>query len=396
MKIIMKKTMKKMLNKVLIASFLGILFAFPVLAEEMVGFHVEFEADPLFSNANLLPGDSVSRWVKVYNYTGETISVATEAINWDGFPNSSDIPEYDLSRALEISIKKGENTLHGPVSLFDFYKIGETYFDDIPDNSTVEYDFEVSFPEEKGNYWQEKTTYFDILVGRQGEGGASSGGGIIRGLIIKEPLEVTIVGETTAVIEWETSYASTSSVIYDDEPGQFNLAEGEPKYGYEWIEEGDDSGNSKVISHKVTIEGLNPGTTYYYRCISHGSLALSKEYSFTTLGEGDLEYSAENSLETKQTPSGSTGDQFAGDYVSISSNSGNSVAVGNQEESEELEEEENSEDAEKESNKNNSYLASLLDWFKNQNSLWILILIPIAIIFLLFLFKKKKQESQNL
>ena len=34
----------------------------------------------------------------------------------------------------------------------------------------------------------------------------------------------------------------------------------------------------------MTITGLTPGTTYYYRCISHGSLAISDEYRFTTKG----------------------------------------------------------------------------------------------------------------
>ncbi len=34
----------------------------------------------------------------------------------------------------------------------------------------------------------------------------------------------------------------------------------------------------------MNVTGLELGKTYYYRCISRGSFAISAEYSFTTLG----------------------------------------------------------------------------------------------------------------
>jgi hypothetical protein len=39
----------------------------------------------------------------------------------------------------------------------------------------------------------------------------------------------------------------------------------------------------KALSHAVTLTGLIPGTTYYYRAVSRGSLAVSQSYSFNTL-----------------------------------------------------------------------------------------------------------------
>ncbi|MDO8436461.1 MAG: hypothetical protein Q7S82_03770, partial [bacterium] len=33
---------------------------------------------------------------------------------------------------------------------------------------------------------------------------------------------------------------------------------------------------------------LTPSTTYYYRAVSHASLAISREYSFTTLGVKEI------------------------------------------------------------------------------------------------------------
>lgn len=74
---------------------------------------------------------------------------------------------------------------------------------------------------------------------------------------------------------------STSRVIYDTEPGKFLFSAGEPKYGYSYYVDGDDSGFEKVTEHKVTIIGLTPGQTYYYRVVSHASPAtVGQEKSF--------------------------------------------------------------------------------------------------------------------
>ena len=139
---------------------------------------VNFIPDPLFNAGNFLPGDSRTGEVEVINGTNETKRIATEAINYpkDIFGN---VPDDDLSRALTIVIQEknvdgdlyGGSSPTGARTLFDFYKNGETYLSSVFANGTEEYEFVISFPESEGDYWQGKTTEFDIKVGFQGEEG---------------------------------------------------------------------------------------------------------------------------------------------------------------------------------------------------------------------------------
>ena len=102
---------------------------------------VEFENDPLFKNANIMPGDSVVRWMKVTNNSGETMPIAIEAINFPGFPNIGDVPSDDLSRALMVVIGlSGNNDLYGGTTgektLFELYQDGVTYLSDVANGAT--------------------------------------------------------------------------------------------------------------------------------------------------------------------------------------------------------------------------------------------------------------------
>ena len=100
---------------------------------------------------------------------------------------------------------------------------------------------------------------------------------------------IELVAETSATITWTTSYKSTSQVIYATEGEVHTLDLNDyrgtpPKYGYvRTTLEYDEV--PKVKNHSVTITDLNPGTTYYYRTVSHGSLAVGEEHAFTTPGE---------------------------------------------------------------------------------------------------------------
>jgi len=279
-------------------------FAVPVLAQTETnnGLEVEFERSPLFQVENFLPGETVQRWIKVTNHTSQSQRVAIEAINYPGFPDSDNIPEDDLSRALLVVIREKEgNDLYGgstgEKTLFDFYQAGEIYLSDINSEATKTYEFEVIFPVEEKDEWQGKSTSFDILIGFQGtEGGISSGGGVSEGnsrsgggggvppgltITQESVIEVT---ENTATITWLTSYQSTSQVIYDTQSKRFDLNAGAPNYGYAYSKIGDDTNKEKVVSHQVTLTGLSPGTTYYFRCVSAASPpTISREYSFTTL-----------------------------------------------------------------------------------------------------------------
>lgn len=76
------------------------------------------------------------------------------------------------------------------------------------------------------------------------------------------------VNVTTSSITliWDTNEPATSRVIYDTvSHGSDGTA---PNYGYAFSTIED---SNKVTSHSVTITGLSPGTTYYFRTVSHGS-----------------------------------------------------------------------------------------------------------------------------
>ena len=367
--------MNKIFKIILITSITifsaGLLFIPSTQAIELPPLFVEFEYKPLFNEADFKPGDSVTRWVEVFNNSGETKPIATEAINYPGFPNPGNVPNDDLSRALSIIIReKGGSDLYGgstgEKTLFNFYQNGETYLSDIENGSNKVYEFEIGFPSEKENEWQEKTTTFDILIGFQGgggmgvcgngvkegveqcdgtdlglggqtctglgysggtlscnlscnfdtsnctgTGGGGGGGGLPPGLtILGESVEATNTGETSVTIIWTTSYFSTSQVIYgaQGEAHTLNLSDNTgtpPKYGYAHTTAEHDT-SPKVISHSVTIYGLSSGTTYYCRAVSHASLAISREFTFTTLGVKEIGEIGEGILppEEEITPGG--------------------------------------------------------------------------------------------
>jgi hypothetical protein len=178
----MKTKMFQKLKKIfyLSALFLGLFFASSAFAAGDL--LVQFESQPLFSDANFLPGNTVTRWVRVTNNTTETKYIATKAMNYSG---------DDLSRSLNITIKENGGVSLYSKTLLDFYNDGEIYLSNIGPGAFKEYDFEISFPGDAGNSWQGKTTGFDIGVGSQGQiqpqtYGSDSGGGSSGGVVNDE------------------------------------------------------------------------------------------------------------------------------------------------------------------------------------------------------------------
>ncbi len=112
---------------------------------------------------------------------------------------------------------------------------------------------------------------------------SSSGGGgsvVVQGLSITNEVK-TEVKERSVTITWTTSHFATSRVIYDIVSGKFDADGPLPSYGMAYYKEGDDSGLEKVTGHSVTLTDIVPGTVYYYRTVSVGSLIISQEKSFT-------------------------------------------------------------------------------------------------------------------
>lgn len=167
------------------------------------------------------------------------------------------------------------------------------------------------------------------MIGFQGtEGGISPGAGggtggyLPPGLTIpKESIKTTIT-ETSVTIEWTTSYPATSQVIYAKEGESRTLCltqtEGcaigtPPKYGYAHTTP-EYNTSPKVTPHSVTITGLTTGTKYYYRVVSHASLAISQEFSFNTLGlkEETSEKTKEEKIAFSQPKEGPVGGEEVG------------------------------------------------------------------------------------
>jgi hypothetical protein len=298
--------MEKIIRKILIVLILTLGFGFfaipsarAIEADELV---VEYWSDitqswlplsgPIFNETNFLPGQSVIRLIRVTNNSGQTQRIATEAINVSD-PNQ-------LGDVLNLEIKEGGVT-HYNKTLSTFFNEGEVFLSDLAGNGTqTQYDFIVNFNSGAGDPFEGKSLRFDILIGFQGTegglppappggegGGGDGGGGLPPGLsILDESVRVTEIGETSVTIIWTTSYFSTSQVIYgaEGESHTLDLSDNTgtpPKYGYEHTTP-EYNVSPKVTAHFVTITGLTPATTYYFRAVSHASLAISREFSFTT------------------------------------------------------------------------------------------------------------------
>lgn len=282
--------MKQFISIILAVIAANMFFVWPAYADPD-DLLAEFESDPLFGEANFLPGDDVTRFAKVTNNTSDTKKIAVEAIN---------VSDPDgLGDVLNLKITEGPTELYND-TLSQFFADGETFLSELAGGGTqTQYDFTVSFDELSGDSYQEKSLGFDILIGFQGEGGGinaaangsgggggGGGSGLAQGLVIKNEAAVEI-DAASVTIEWLTSFFATSQVIYsaEGEPHTLDLTDTSdtpPKYGYAHTTAELDT-SPRVTFHSVTITGLTPGTTYFYRTVSHASPAtISREFSFTT------------------------------------------------------------------------------------------------------------------
>jgi len=336
-KIINMKTFKTILIISIAIFGAGVLFVDYTLAQSLPDLVVQFEQQPLFSEANFLPGQDVTRWVKMTNNSGQTQRIATEAINKND-PN-------DFASQLNLTIKEGLTVIFDK-TLAEFFSQGETYLSSLANGGAqTQYDFTITFNSGSGNDYQGKALGFDILVGFEGtEGGlplpppgggtdGGGGGGLPPGLTITNET-LSDVQQINVTITWLTSYNSTSQVIYgaEDESHTLDLNDNTgspPKYGYAHTTPEYDM-SPKITSHSVTITGLTPGTKYYYRAVSHASLAISEEYSFYTLAVANTEENKEEFNEAAQ-EQGETSFKENIAVGPLSAESGGSSFVGGEE-----------------------------------------------------------------
>lgn len=104
--------------------------------------------------------------------------------------------------------------------------------------------------------------------------------------IFEETINIPTPTVDSITITWNTSFAASSYVVYgsSSEAHTLNMSDtvdNPPKYGYAHATAEIDT-TPKVTSHSITITGLEPATTYYFRTVSRGSLAVSEEHQFIT------------------------------------------------------------------------------------------------------------------
>ncbi|MFA6254639.1 MAG: fibronectin type III domain-containing protein [Patescibacteria group bacterium] len=316
-----------------IALIAGFMFAGPVLATES-NIVVIFNPNPLFGAVNFLPGQAVTAHIEIKNKSGVSKPLAIEAINVND-PNH-------FGNALNLEIKEGSQTILNK-SLTEFFNQGETFLSNLANNASTTYDLIVTFNSSAGNDYKNKIlNNFDILVGFQGEqtpvtppgqgggggagGGSGGGGSVPAGLTIFNEAEINVM-TVTATLTWQTNYLSTSRVIWgaENEAHTFDFSS-PPNYGYAHSTIDD---LTKVTFHSVTLTGLTPGTTYYYRVISHASPdTVSRSLTFKTTGEsaGLPVPPAEETLPPAETP------PISGNPTAPTNPAGTVAGVGFQEE----------------------------------------------------------------
>ena len=115
-----------------------------------------------------------------------------------------------------------------------------------------------------------------------GNSNDNNSGGLPYLSLSEQSITTPNVTENSITFTWTTNRESASYIIYSErgQPHSLNMSDDSgnpPKYGYAYATIEYDT-NPKVTLHSVTITGLKPATTYYFRVISRGSLAISLEY----------------------------------------------------------------------------------------------------------------------
>ena len=125
----------------------------------------------------------------------------------------------------------------------------------------------------------------DTDTGTDGTGAGGQGGGSgAYALSLMFPPDIMenflgLVTDTTAQVKWQTSRIATSWVVYDR--NSHSSITNPQLYGYTF---GTPERKTPNSHHDVTMTGLKPDTTYYYRMVAKDNklIKVSREYSFHT------------------------------------------------------------------------------------------------------------------
>lgn len=233
---------------------------------------VDFEATPLFLDANIEPGDSEARTVTVRNTTTEEQDVYVSVLN---------VFSTGLGEVMELTVTAPGSTYFTGV-FDDFFSTTPLSLGTLAVGETKVFTFEAAFPSSAGNEYQTKQLGFDLVIGfvggetvtdNPGGGNGGGGGSILR--IFNEEVE-SVVGDT-ATLTWNTNLnASTYLVcgLVGDTP--FTLTTIAPLFGYDFAL-GEFDTDTKT--HTAVLTGLDTGT---YECRPAGRVSPTKPF---TVGE---------------------------------------------------------------------------------------------------------------
>jgi hypothetical protein len=287
--------MKNTKFKILISSiavFSGLIlapfaFAQPAPANPIV----QFERDPLFQEANFMPAEGVTRWIKVINNSGSQQKIAIETVNESDSDN--------FASKLELIIKENGTELYSG-TLRNLFDAGKTPLSNLSNGANTQYDLTITFDPSSGNEYQGEILGFDISIGFKGieesftEGSSfasisGGGGGASYAPDASEELSIfnlrpVILATDSVIVIWQTNKPADSRVVYSADPSlhNFNFSDS-PNFGYA---DSSPLDSAKVLLHSITISGLLLNTTYHLRGVStaEGEEAVSTEFSFVTAG----------------------------------------------------------------------------------------------------------------
>ena len=129
-------------------------------ADELI-LTVQFEKTPLFSEANFMPGNSVTRYIRIANNTGQNGTVLIKTTN------KSD--PKGMGDKMTLKITEGGIELKN-MSLTQFLSGTIFPLSNLNDGSDTQYYLEISFDSTAGDAYQGAELGFDISVGLEGDG----------------------------------------------------------------------------------------------------------------------------------------------------------------------------------------------------------------------------------
>lgn len=275
-----------------------------------------FNPEPLFKSSNFVPGDKAEAEITISNNTKNTQTAYIEAVNVSNNDN--------LASQMKLEIFEGATEIYND-NFGVFLNAGPVLLSSIGASGSKTFNLKITFIENTGNDYQNKTLGFDVCVGFSGgnqhctndiaisdeegntgsTGGSGGGGGSSSGshrLVIFNENASNIVANGfipesgMATITWQTNIPATSQVVYGLASGapytlDTNIL---PGLGYPLYNSED---FTKIINHSMLLTGLTPGETYVFRVVSRASPAtVSFEHQFTVPIPGASNIIITNSL----------------------------------------------------------------------------------------------------